>query len=296
MNEKKRRNIFKCIYAILIIFSILICAAPISKCFAGSEGGSISRLKDRGHLVLVGGGEKPGRAVDLFVKLAQGDKKQIIVFPLASEYAKETGEEDTAMFVKAGAKDVRVMEIKDRNDAAKIQNIAAVLNCGGVWFSGGDQNRITEKLLGTPLLEAIKLMKAKGGAVGGTSAGTACQSDPMITGGGDMESIKKGGVELACGLGLLKGCIVDQHFVKRQRQNRLFTVIIENPSKLGIGVDEDTSVWIKPDGNAEVIGEGSVMLIDARKAEITCKGEKLNAAGISVDVLTDGQTFKINGN
>jgi len=234
--------------------------------------------------------------VDLFIKLAQGDKKQIIVFPLASEYARETGAEDADMFVKAGAKDVRVMQINDRKDAAKIRNIEAVLTCGGVWFSGGDQNRITEKMLGTPLLEAIKIMKAKGGVVGGTSAGTACQSDPMLTGEGDMESIKKGGVVVAKGLGLVKGAIVDQHFIKRQRQNRLFSVVIENPSKIGIGIDEDTSVWIKPDKSAEVMGEGSVMIIDARKAKITCQGEKLNASGITVDVLTDGQTFKISDN
>jgi len=283
-----------CVYTISIILSILICAAAVSKCFAGSDAGSVQLLKDRGHLVLVGGGEKPGKAVELFVKLSDGDKKQIIVFPLASENAKETGDEDADMFVKAGAKDVKVMHIKDRRDAAEIKNVEAVLNCGGVWFSGGDQNRITEKLLGTPLLGAIKIMKARGGVVGGTSAGTACQSDPMITGEGDMESIKRGGVVLAAGLGLLKGVIVDQHFVKRQRENRLFTVVIENPSKLGIGIDEDTSVWFKPDNSAEVMGEGTVMIIDARKAAIDGKGEKLNASGIVVDVLTDGRTFKIS--
>jgi len=293
-NEKKYRKMVKGVYPAAAVFSILIWAALASNCFAGSGAVSASLVKDRGHLVLVGGGEKPGRAVDLFIKLAQGDKKQIIVFPLASENARETGEEDAAMFAGAGAKDVRVMHIKDRTDAVKIQNIEAVLNCGGVWFSGGDQNRITEKMLGTPLLEAVKIMKAKGGVAGGTSAGTACQSDPMITGEGDMESIKKGGVVVAKGLGLIKGVIVDQHFIKRQRENRLFSVVIENPSKLGIGIDEDTSVWIKPDKSAEVMGEGSVMIIDARKAGITCNGEKLNAFGIRVDVLTDGQTFKIS--
>ncbi len=295
-NGKKYRYIFKSVYAVSILFSVLICALPVSNCFAGADSRIVSLVKDRGHLVLVGGGAKTGREVELFIKLAQGDKKQIIVFPLASGNSKETGEEDMDMFVKAGAKDVRVMEIIDRNDAVKIQNIEAVLNCGGVWFSGGDQNRITEKILGTPLLEAVKLMKAKGGVVGGTSAGTACQSDPMLTGGGDMESIKKGGVVLAKGLGLIKEVIVDQHFIKRQRQNRLFTAVIENPSKLGIGIDENTTVWIKPDKSAEIMGEGSVMIIDARKAGITCNGDKLNASGIRVDVLTDGQTFKISDN
>ena len=295
-NGKKYRYIFKSVYAVSILFSILICALSFSNCFAGADSRIVSMVKDRGHLVLVGGGAKTGREVELFIKLAQGDKKQIIVFPLASENYKETGEEDVEMFVKSGARDVRVMDIKDRRDASGIQNIEAVLNCGGVWFSGGDQNRITEKMLGTPLLDAIKLMKAKGGVVGGTSAGTACQSDPMLTGDGDMESIKKGGVVLAKGLGLIKGVIVDQHFIKRQRENRLFSVVIENPSKLGIGIDEDTTVWVRPDKSAEVMGEGSVMIIDARKAGITCKGEKLNAFGIRVDVLTDGQTFKISGN
>lgn len=291
--EKISRKVACLIYAILIISPFFALSSYVPNSFAGSGETFMHTLKDRGHLILVGGGEKPGKAVDLFVKLAQGDKKQIIVFPLASENSVETGAEDADMFVKAGAKDVRVMEIAGRKDAVKIQNIDAVLKCGGVWFSGGDQNRITEKLLGTPLLEAIKIMKARGGAAGGTSAGTACQSDPMITGEGDMESIKKGSAALAEGLGLIDYAITDQHFIKRQRQNRLFTAVIENPSKPGIGIDEDTSIWIKPDKSIEVMGEGCVMIIDARNAKVAGKGEKLNASDIRVDVLTDGATFKL---
>lgn len=264
----------------------------ISACHAG-ETRKIHADNDRGHLLLIGGGDEPGEAVKLFVMLARGDRKRIVVFTAATEETREAGDEYTGLFKKAGAGEVSVIDVKNRKDAFRKDHVEAVLGSGGVWFTGGDQNLITEKMLDTPLCEAIGKMKAAGGVVGGTSAGTACQSDPMITGEGEDGVIEEDPKALARGLGIYGGVIFDQHFVKRGRLNRLLAAVMAHPEKVGVGVDEATAIWIRPGGKAEVMGAGAVVVFDARKAKTGRAGRKLNADGIRTRVFTAGQAFGV---
>ncbi len=250
-----------------------------------------------GHLVLIGGGEKPPAAMAKFIELAGGKDAPIVVVPTAS------AEPDTPayyrdLFMKElGCTDVVVLPIKEKADANRAELFDAAARARGIFFGGGDQSRITKALLGTPVLDAMREAFRKGAVIAGTSAGTACHSRLMITGEGDFEVIRGGAVELVEGLGFLpEQIIVDQHFIARQRQNRLFTVILEHPDHLGVGVDEDTAAWFRPDGTFEVMGNGSVMVLDpAGKAPTRGAGEAgkelLGIDGMRLHILLPGEVY-----
>ena len=133
-----------------------------------------------------------------------------------------------------------------------------------MFFSGGDQNRVMDVLKDAELLQALRARYAAGVPFGGTSAGTAIMSSPMITGEGDFTVIDAAQVEVREGLGLVPGVIFDQHFVRRQRQNRLFGLVLAQPELLGLGIDEDTALLVTDDREAEVLGRGPVLVVDGR--------------------------------
>ena len=250
-----------------------------------------------GHLMLIGGGEKPRAAMEKFVELAGGKGAPIVVIPTASEDP-DTNEYYTNLFTKDyGSTDVVVLPIKTRDDANKPELVTAAKLARGIFFGGGDQVRITNALAGTPVLDALRDAYRKGAVVGGTSAGLACQSEKMITGEGNFKVIQSKSVEVKEGLGFVRNdVIVDQHFIARQRQNRLFSVVLEHPGHLGIGVDEDTAIWIRPDDTFTVIGKGSVMVFDpsgasTRRASASEGKELLGIHGMRLHILLPGEAF-----
>jgi len=268
------------------------CSIAIAVC--AGQGGT-----DRGHLVLIGGGSKPATVMATFVRLAGGPDARIVVFPTASEI-EDTGDVSRELLEAGhGCTDVVVAEVHGREDALDAGLAATVRGAGGIWFSGGDQRRITLALLGTPVGAAVRDAFEAGATVGGTSAGTACQSDLMITGDGDFSVITADNVELWEGLGLFDGVIVDQHFVARSRHNRLISVVLEHPELVGVGVDEATAVWVRPDGTFQVLGEGWVVVYDASGAEIRRGpfgdgGVALGAHGLVTHILRPGEVYDVD--
>jgi cyanophycinase len=275
-------------WKVVPLLCLAACAGPLS---AGApvEG-------PKGHLVLIGGGEKPAVAMKKFVELAGGPSAPIVVVPTASEDP-DVGPYYTKLFKEErGCTDFVVLPIKTREDAGRIDLAEKAARARGIFFSGGDQNRTTKALLDTPVGKAIEAAFARGAVVGGTSAGTACQSALMITGEGDVKAVRAGVVELARGLGFFRGVIVDQHFVARQRFNRLLSAILEHPDLVGVGIDEDTAVWVRPDGTFEVLGNRSVVVLDAKGAVPTRKAVDKGSAllgvqGLKVHVLLPGDGY-----
>lgn len=247
----------------------------------------------RGSLVLIGGGSKPPPILRHFVALAGGPQASIVVLPTASGLP-DTGSYYEELFAEAtGATNVRALALKTRADAFRPEFVSALREADGVFFSGGDQSRITDALLGTPALRALAQAHARGAVLGGTSAGTACMSSPMLTGEGDLSLVKAGNIETAPGLGFFSGVIVDQHFLARRRQNRLLSLVLEHPARLGIGVDEATAVWVRPDGTLRVLGEAGVLIYDASRAQVTRQGDALGVAGLTAHLLLAGQGFDL---
>lgn len=247
-----------------------------------------------GHLVLIGGGRKPDAAMDLFVRLAGGARARIVILPTASGRSREAGDDYQALFRRLGATQVEVIHVDDRRDALRDSHARAVQEATGVWFSGGDQGRIASRIVDTPLHRALLAMKAAGGVVGGTSAGTACQSRLMLTGRGAPAVYRGNNVEVTRGLGLFEGVIVDQHFVARQRQSRLVSTVLEHPDQLGVGIDEATAAWVKPDGTMEVVGDGWIVVYDARGARVVRDAqERVGVADLRQHILLPGQRFDL---
>ncbi|HPC83312.1 MAG TPA: cyanophycinase [Thermoanaerobaculaceae bacterium] len=251
-----------------------------------------------GHLVLIGGGEKPPEVMRKFVELAGGPAAPIVAIPTASSEP-DTGAYYVRLFKEEySCTDVVSLEIRSPADARRPEYVELASRARGIFFSGGDQVRILTALARSPVLAAISAAFARGAVVGGTSAGTACQSPLMITGEGDFSGIRSRSVELWDGLGFFSGVIVDQHFIARQRQNRLFAAILEHPEYLGVGIDEDTAVWVRPDGTFEVLGRSSVMVVDASTAKLGRQPrdtgqDGLGAHGVTVHVLLPGEVFDL---
>jgi cyanophycinase len=251
-----------------------------------------------GHLLLIGGGERPPEVMRAFVRLAGGPDAPIVLIPTASEDPTAGPERAAEFRDQWGCTDVSVLEVRSCADASRPDYVAAAERARGIYFLGGDQTRIVNAFEGSPLLAAIARAFAAGATLGGTSAGTACMSALMITGEGDFDVITADNVELWPGLGFFRGVIVDQHFVARRRQNRLLSVILEHPALVGVGVDEETAVWVRPDGTFEVLGRGTVTVVDAAGAAVVrapgAPGhDVLGGHGLRVDLLVAGDAYSI---
>ena len=196
-----------------------------------------------------------------------------------------------------GATNVRSLAIKSRADAGNAEIVEALASARAIFFTGGDQSRITAAILGTAAERAIRDAYDGGAVLGGSSAGLACMSERMITGNGDFTVLTSGNVEVVQGLGYVTEAIIDQHFVARQRQNRLISAVLENPWLLGVGVDERTTIWVKPDRTFEVLGEGWVMVFDARKSvirrHVTNERSNLAADALVTRILLRGDRFDL---
>jgi cyanophycinase len=236
-----------------LILALILSAAP---CFAVE-----AQSPPKGHLLVVGGGTIPDEVIQRSVQLAGGQSASVAIFPQASEL-RDTGPNAVDAWKKAGAGRAAAVSLTDHAAA-----IRAVEEATLIWFPGGDQNRLMKAFAETGVPEAIRRRYREGATVGGTSAGAAVMSGIMITGDADLQSITAGATKTSEGLGLWPEVIFDQHFLKRQRQNRLMSLVLENPQRVGIGIDEQTAVLVS-ESRFEVIGRSSVVVIDARKAQV----------------------------
>jgi cyanophycinase len=258
-----------------------------------------------GHLFIVGGGARPPELMQRFVELAGGaGRARIAVLPMASGIPHEVGPEQAAELRALGAEAFVLDLTREQAHADSVLRLIDGLT--GVWFSGGDQSRLTAALGGTPTLRAIHARFRAGAVVGGTSAGAAVMSDSMITGeqflpGQDTAGfhddagyrrIARRWIHIVPGFGFLPGAVVDQHFVERERHNRLLSAVLERPSLLGAGIAESTALVVRPDGRWEVAGSGLVVVYDARRARITPDAAaQPGAADLRLHLLPAGSSF-----
>src|SRR5262249_51418266 len=175
----------------------------------------------------------------------------------------ETGPRYEKLFSDIGAARVSVMDFDTRRDCQERGRLHRLEEATGIFFTGGNQLRVTTLLGGPPLAKLIRMRKASGVTVGGTSAGASILSEHMIAAGDEGSSAVAGSVKLAPGLGLTNRFIIDQHFRQRDRLGRLCTALAYNPFAIGIGLDEDTAAFIGPDDTLEVEGSGGVTVVDA---------------------------------
>ena len=269
----------------------LMLTALAAVCLALAAGASTAQPAPKGHLVVVGGGGVPEVILKRALELAGGPAAPIVIFPQASELA-DTGDVAVEMWKKAGATDVRWMALTDAAAAAAARQ--AVEAAAFVWFPGGDQGKLMKAFEGTGVPDVIARRYRDGAVVGGTSAGAAVMSSIMLTGDADLQSITVGATKTAPGLGLWPEVIVDQHHLKRQRQSRLISLVLEHPALVGVGIDERTAAIVSGP-RVEVLGESTVLVIDARRAAVEPRapGTLSGARNITVHVLTSGMGLEI---
>ncbi|WP_439631421.1 cyanophycinase [Gemmata sp.] len=253
-----------------------------------------------GPLVLIGGAEdRTGEARVLweFVRLAGGAKGRLVVVTVASEEPVESGLAYLTAFRRLGVKDVHQLDVPDRAHATAPPAAAHLDAATGVFFTGGDQLRITNLLGGTPLDAALHRRRAEGVVIGGTSAGAAMMSGTMIVGGANEGAPRAGAVEVGPGMDLLRGVMVDQHFTRRGRTGRLLAALARYPHLLGVGIDEDTAL-IADGAEFRVVGSGAVTVLDLGTAlasnalELTA-GQHLGICDVRMHVLPEGYRFRL---
>ena len=231
--------------------------------------------RTRGWIIPIGGAENKENdrhILERFVRVSGGSDADIVVIPTASRLH-ETGPRYEKLFRDIGAARVTVMDFDTRRDCHEPGRLQRLEQASGVFFTGGNQLRLTTLLGGTPVAKMIRTSNAQGVTVGGTSAGASILSEHMIAFGDEGSSVISGSVRLAPGLGLTNRFIIDQHFRQRDRLGRLLTALAYNPFAVGIGLDEDTAAFIGPGRNGRGRGQrrrhgrrcvGSELLVHGR--------------------------------
>ena len=257
--------------------------------------------KIKGDLIMRGGAEDMEGDKDILKKVCNSINKEediIVIATVATEYPKEAFEKYRKIFTGLGVKNIKGLNIETRDDSLISSNIDSIREASLIFFTGGDQLRITSLLGGTLIYDALKESIQNGCIMVGTSAGASVMSETMVVKGEDDESPRKCTLKMAPGLGLIEGVMIDQHFAQRGRIGRLLTGIAQNPEVLGIGIDEDTALLVRDNGDAQVIGSGAVYFLDARNITYSNVSEQnydevLSMFNVNLHVLKEGDKYNL---
>jgi cyanophycinase len=261
----------------------------------------VAEGKHRGWMIPIGGAEEKEGSTQIlsrFVELAGGEDADIVIIPTAS-MLRSAGPRYERLFGDLGARRVDSLDFDTRRDAEEAGRLERLNQASGVFFTGGNQLRLSTLLGGTAVAKAVRQMNAAGIPVAGTSAGAAFMCEHMIAFGDDGSTPIAGSVRLAPGLGLTNRIVIDQHFRQRDRLGRLLTALAYNPFAVGIGLDEDTAAFIAPDNTVHVEGSGGITVVDAADVQFSSmdsvnEGRTVCLVGVKLHILTQGATFNLH--
>ncbi|MFT4553863.1 MAG: cyanophycinase [Chlamydiales bacterium] len=225
----------------------------------------ILKANYKGSLIAIGGNEDKVSDLVVLKRTVQeitNEDYSVAVITTASEEPVQRGEDYRKVFSTLGATRIEILNISEKSQANDDAQVQALDDIDLIFLCGGDQLRLTTILLGSKVLRAVKDRLEAGAVIAGTSAGAAAFSEIMIYDGKSEEGLFKGGVLTASGFGFVKNIVFDTHFIERGRTARLIQIVTTNPSCIGVGIGEDSSVLLKGDGTLEVIGQGQVIIVD----------------------------------
>jgi len=279
----------------ILLITLAVAAILLTLCGKKQE-----QVSSSGKLFIIGGGNRSDSMMNELVDLA-GIRPDgyVYVLPMASS------EPDSAIlwakedFMNTGIKNISGFAFR-QGEAPPQAQLDSLRNAKLIYISGGDQSRFMNVVLNTPIFEAIHQAYKNGAVISGTSAGAAVMSNKMITGNQkkhpETESgfitIESDNIEITKGLGMLTDVIIDQHFIKRQRLNRLVAASIENSDQLCVGIDESTAIIVDGD-DATVTGISQVIVIKSSGNKKTLKDGLLGETGLQLSVYLPGQKFKL---
>lgn len=252
----------------------------------GNGGGSkANREAPRGTLIAIGGAEDKTSNLEVLTRVfshAPADNRSVAVIATASQIPEEVLPAYEAVFKRLGATEVYLLDVQERAAAKDAATCEAVRKAGVIFFTGGDQLRLTYVLGGSPLLQAVRARYQEGAVLAGTSAGAVALSSTMIYNGNAADALRKGAVKMSNGLGFVDGVVIDSHFLERGRFTRLMEVGATNPEYLGLGLGEDAGVIFHNGGFLEAIGPGHVVIVDS-----------CDIGGSNVADLNDGEPVAV---
>jgi len=257
--------------------------------------------QERGYVIPIGGAEErtdSALVLNRFVDLCGGKEARIVIIPTASQLA-DTGDKYVEIFTTIGVKQAVSLTINERAEAGSENYLEQLDQADGIFITGGSQLRLSTILGGTKVSQKIRRLNAEGVHVAGTSAGAAIMPEHMIAGGSTGIIPSADSVSLAPGLGLTNALLIDQHFSQRDRLGRLLAAISYNPFMIGVGLDEDTAIFIDPDHHSfEVVGSGAVTVIDPIDLSYSSmsqasKDEALSLLDLKMHILSQGCRFDI---
>jgi cyanophycinase len=253
-----------------------------------------------GHLLIIGGAEdklRQRQILSRFVSLAGGAEARVAIVSTASSLGDEATELYVSLFRQLGIPDVRGLRPLTRDDANHPSAVEAINDATGIFMTGGNQLRLSSVVGGTALGRAIVDRHRHGSIVAGTSAGASAVSTHMVAFGTSGSTPKQRMTQMSAGLGLLPGVIIDQHFEQRNRIGRLLALVAQSPALLGMGIDEDTAALVSPAGVMEVIGKGSVTILDPARLQTDAYEVKrhrpMMVSGVTLHSLPSGYRFDL---
>jgi len=254
-----------------------------------------------GNLIIIGGAEDKKSECEILKEVINKTNKRggpLLLIAAATDYPDEVRETYSETFKRLRFDNYKFIDIKDRTGANDRDYARQIEECGSIFFTGGDQLKITSLIGGTKVYESLKRAYDKGILIVGTSAGASCICSTMIVSGKEEDSPRKCTIKMAPGLDLIQNVIIDQHFAQRGRIGRLFNAVAQNPESLGIGIDENTAVVMEGSSIIRVIGDGAVTIVDGKG--ITCSNiselkpdETLAITDIKVHILPRGYQYDI---
>jgi cyanophycinase len=257
------------------------------------------REKVKGNLIIIGGAEDKHGDSSLLkqtVEIIGGTEASLVVITTATENPETVGREYRDVFGRLGVRNIDVLNVDSRDEANSDKHVDKIRKATGIFFTGGDQLRITSILGGTRVYTALQEAFFNNVTIVGTSAGASVMSSTMIVNGNSNDPARKCTLKMAPGLGLLEEAIIDQHFDQRGRLGRLLCGVAENPHMLGIGINEDTAIRVYPDAHFEVIGNYAVTIIDGKTIKSSNVSELnpdeiLSITNITLHVLPAGYGY-----
>jgi cyanophycinase len=258
--------------------------------------------KKQGTLIIIGGHEdKEGEQKILEEVARRVASGKLVVSTIATSEPEESWREYRQIFKKLGVKRIEHLDVEIREEAFTDEVVRRLDGANAVFFTGGDQLKITSQLGDSPVYQRLQEIYDEGGTIAGTSAGASVMSETMLISGSSDGSHKVGAaLGMAPGLGLIKDAVVDQHFAERGRFSRLLGAITQNPRTLGIGIDENTAIIVEGNERFEVIGEGAVYVLDGSKvsySNLAEEGEAMEATmsvfDVKLHVLSAGNQFDL---
>jgi cyanophycinase len=259
-------------------------------------------MSTSGVIIAIGGHEKSASDRTILKRVVERRQNggPLVVCTVASKnFPHDLFEEYQKIFKELGVENVEPLHVEEREDAKDERKAELIREAGAVFFTGGDQLKITSQLGDTATFRAIQEYYNAGGTVAGTSAGASVMSETMMVSGPSGSTTRMAeALRLAPGLALLHGVLIDQHFAERGRLGRLLAAVAQNPKAIGIGIDEQTAIVVEGESRFSVIGAGAVHVIDGQHIEYSnvaemAEDEALSAFNVTLHLLSEGDSFDL---